>query len=207
MVRVKRYLALGGAILAATTWASAQSGAASDRPYAVDADGNIYLALKDEDRLVRIDRDGREETLASALDAPSALKLDSDGNVLVSDMTGTKRVNLQSRTVTKLAKSSKKPNYFIKVLKPSSRSRYRWWSYVQIEFAHNLPVSKARFDVEASFDGGRSWFRIGSRLHGTRHSWRVTPTAGEVLLRVTGYVRGAAVTQELSSFQVEPTGE
>lgn len=206
MDTMKRYLVLGGAILAATTLASAQA-ARLERPYAVDSEGNVYLALKDEDRVVRIGRDGSEQTLASALDSPTAVKLDSDGNVLVSDAMGTKRIVVDDNRVSFVTKPSAPLRRYIKVLQPTTNATVRWWSYLRIEFAHNLPVTKARFDLEVSFDGGETWSSIGSRLQSTRLTWRVPDVNGEVLLRVTGYVNARPAAREISSFSVLPTAE
>jgi hypothetical protein len=203
----KRYLVLGGAILAAATWASAQAGVKSERPYAVDAEGNVYLALKDEDRVVRIGRDGSELTLASSLDSPTAVRLLGDGNLLVSDALGSKRIDVSDNRVSFITKPNAPLRRYIKVLQPTANASVRWWSYVRIEFAHNLPVTKARFDLEVSFDGGESWSSIGSKLQSTRLTWRVPDVSGEVLLRVTGYVQGRPAAREISSFSVLPTSE
>ncbi len=172
-------------------------------PYAVDGDGNVLLALKAEGQLIRVDRDGNAQVIAEALDGPDAVRVSADGSILISDRSGVQSLQAGSNTLQQVSKASRQPVYFVKLLQPRLIDWTHLGDPLTIAFVHNLPASKAHFNVEVSSDGGGEWTTIRSKLRKDQFTWQATGEHNDrVIFRVSGVIRGHEVASDVSDAEL-----
>lgn len=195
-------MVVAGVLAIATPSASGQQVQRPTGAYAVASDGSVYLPIRAEGSVVRIAQDGSQEVVANSLDSPTGVAFDEDGYLLIGDEVGTRRVDLAAGTLSTIQTA---PTDF----EPYVRFDQSTWRYrtdrVILTFAHNLGLT-ARFDIEVSRNGGRTWARVASRIQGSTFVWLANgwPT-NRARFRVTAYVADRRICSDVSDKYSDPT--